>query len=208
MKREEKNQISRQRILESAAKEFAEKGYGLSSINVICAEGDISKGILYHYFKDKDELYLTCVQACFDGLTAALKAALPDSVGDIQTRMDQYFAVRWAYFDQHPDQLRLFCEALLSASPHLRPAIAEARLEFDRYNMEILDTLLGQIQLRPDFTREEVIDLFRQAQDFINAQYAGKGQADPADGKEREQLCQRALAILLYGVVDAERKGL
>ena len=92
--------------------------------------------------------------------------------------------------------------------PHLRPAIAEARLEFDRYNMEILDTLLGQIQLRPDFTREEVIDLFRQAQDFINAQYAGKGQADPADGKEREQLCQRALAILLYGVVDAERKGL
>ena len=53
MKREEKNQISRQRILESAAKEFAEKGYGLSSINVICAEGDISKGILYHYFKDK-----------------------------------------------------------------------------------------------------------------------------------------------------------
>ena len=87
MKREEKNQISRQRILESAAKEFAEKGYGLSSINVICAEGDISKGILYHYFKDKDELYLTCVQACFDGLTAALKAALPDSVGDIQSRM-------------------------------------------------------------------------------------------------------------------------
>lgn len=73
MKREEKNQISRQRILESAAKEFAEKGYGLSSINVICAEGDISKGILYHYFKDKDELYLTCVQACFDGLTAARK---------------------------------------------------------------------------------------------------------------------------------------
>lgn len=92
--------------------------------------------------------------------------------------------------------------------PHLRPAIAEARLEFDRYNMEILDTLLGQIQLRPDFTREEVIDLFRQAQDFIKAQYGGKRAADPADGKEREQLCQRALAILLYGVVDAERKGL
>ena len=54
----------------------------------------------------------------------------------------------------------------------------------------------------------EVIDLFSQDPEVINAQYAGKGQADPADGKEREQLCQRALAILLYGVVDAERKGL
>lgn len=62
--------------------------------------------------------------------------------------------------------------------------------------MEILDTLLGQIQLRPDFTREEVIDLFRQAQDFINAQYAGKGQAIPqmeksanSCVKERWQSC-------------------
>ena len=186
MKREERNQISRQRILESAAKEFAEKGYGLSSINVICAEGDISKGILYHYFKDKDELYLTCVQA----------------------QLDQYFAARWDYFDQHPHQLRLFCEALLSAPSHLRSAIAEVRVEFDRYNIEVLDTILGQLTLRPDFSREEVIDLFRQTQDFINAQYAGQGQTDPENGKEREQLCQRALAILLYGVVDAERKGL
>jgi len=67
---------------------------------------------------------------------------------------------------------------------------------------------LGQLTLRPDFSREEVIDLFRQTQDFINAQYAGQGQTDPENGKEREQLCQRALAILLYGVVDAERKGL
>ena len=58
------------------------------------------------------------------------------------------------------------------------------------------------------FSREEVIDLFRQTQDFINAQYAGQGQTDPENEKEREQLCQRALAILLYGVVDAERKGL
>ena len=108
MKREEKIKSAVSGFSKARRRNLRKKGYGLSSINVICAEGDISKGILYHYFKDKDELYLTCVQACFDGLTAALKAALPDSVGDIQTRMDQYFAVRWAYFDQHPDQLRLF----------------------------------------------------------------------------------------------------
>ena len=208
MKREERNQISRQRILESAAKEFAEKGYGLSSINVICAEVDISKGILYHYFKDKDELYLTCIQDCFDGLTAYLKLALSKAEASVQAQLDQYFAARWDYFDQHPHQLRLFCEALLSAPSHLRSAIAEVRVEFDRYNIEVLDTILGQLTLRPDFSREEVIDLFRQTQDFINAQYAGQGQTDPENGKEREQLCQRALAILLYGVVDAERKGL
>jgi len=118
MKREERNQISRQRILESAAKEFAEKGYGLSSINVICAEGDISKGILYHYFKDKDELYLTCIQDCFDGLTAYLKLALSKAEASVQAQLDQYFAARWDYFNtrisfdysvRHFYQLRRIC---------------------------------------------------------------------------------------------------
>ncbi|MEG1873185.1 MAG: TetR/AcrR family transcriptional regulator, partial [Ruthenibacterium sp.] len=61
MKRDEKNLASRRKILDSALAEFGANGYGLSSINTICSAGGISKGILYHYFKDKDELYLACV---------------------------------------------------------------------------------------------------------------------------------------------------
>ena len=61
MKREEKNQITRRRIMDSALAEFAGKGYGASSVNTICAAQDISKGIIYHYFNTKDELYLACV---------------------------------------------------------------------------------------------------------------------------------------------------
>ena len=56
MKREEKNQQTRRRIMDSALAEFAEKGYGGSSVNTICAAQGISKGIVYHYFENKDEL--------------------------------------------------------------------------------------------------------------------------------------------------------
>lgn len=78
MKREEKNFISLQRILDTATQEFARQGYGLSSVNTICNSGGISKGILYHYFKDKDALYLACLQTCFDRLTAALREGAAD----------------------------------------------------------------------------------------------------------------------------------
>ncbi|MEG1748002.1 MAG: TetR/AcrR family transcriptional regulator, partial [Oscillospiraceae bacterium] len=72
MKRDEKNLISRRKILDSALAEFGTQGYGMSSVNTICTAGDISKGILYHYFRDKDELYLACVQELFDSLTEHL----------------------------------------------------------------------------------------------------------------------------------------
>ena len=73
MKREEKNALSQQRILEAAMEEFSRKGYEGASLSTACAEKGISKGIVYHHYKDKDELYLRCVQLCFDAVTAALR---------------------------------------------------------------------------------------------------------------------------------------
>lgn len=75
MKRKEKNLQSRQRILEGALKEFSAKSYGEASLNNICNDNGMSKGIIYYYFKDKDELYLLCVKECFDALTSYLFTA-------------------------------------------------------------------------------------------------------------------------------------
>ena len=65
MKREEKNQQTKHRIMESALKEFAEQGYGASSVNNICSCEGVSKGIIYHYFQTKDELYLASYDKCY-----------------------------------------------------------------------------------------------------------------------------------------------
>ena len=77
-------------MLKYAFAEFAQQGYLGGSVNTICTAGKISKGLLYHYYTDKDALYLSCVQQCFQELTAALSAAL-----DAKTvTPDQYFDVR------------------------------------------------------------------------------------------------------------------
>lgn len=74
MKREEKNLQSRQKIMDAAWKEFGEKSYAEASLNTICKEGDISKGIIYHYFKDKDELYSPdCWSKCLCGMILLLR---------------------------------------------------------------------------------------------------------------------------------------
>lgn len=47
-----------ERILEAAIKEFAYKGFEKASTNEIVKEAGISKGILFHYFKNKKNLFL------------------------------------------------------------------------------------------------------------------------------------------------------
>ncbi len=205
MKREEKNQQTRRRVMDSALAEFAQQGYGASSVNTICAAEGISKGIIYHYFKTKDDLYLACVEECFGQLTEFLKAHTPEQ-GSVEAQLEGYFSARVDFFRTHPVYQPIFCEAVISPPMHLTAEIQARKQSFDDLNIAILENLLQPLPLRPGITMAEVVDTFRQFQDFINANNQIEGIA-PQDFNRRDQRCKKALDILLYGVVAREDKG-
>ncbi|SFP83822.1 transcriptional regulator, TetR family [Oscillibacter sp. PC13] len=200
MKREEKNQQMRRRILDSALEEFAKQGYGASSINVICNSPDISKGIVYHYYETKDGLYLSCVGECLEQLTAYLQTHVQLDGVSVEEGLGHYFNARSRFFQEHPLYQRLFCEAVITPPAHLKSAIQKLKAPFDTLNVEILQELLRPVSLRPHISREDVIETFRQFQDFINASEPPSGRSFDA----REYCCHRALDILLYGVIARE----
>jgi AcrR family transcriptional regulator len=56
-------QLAKKKILEAAMELFINKGYHATSISDIAAQSGISKGLLYNYFKGKEELLATMVEA-------------------------------------------------------------------------------------------------------------------------------------------------
>lgn len=201
MKREEKNQHSRQKIMDSAFEEFGEKSYGEASLNTICRNGDISKGIIYHYFRDKDALFLACVQECFDALTRHLREHAVTDSQDIEAVMSRYFDARIAFFNENPKYLRVFYSAVIMPPDHLAESIAAVRKDFDDLNATVLTGLLEKAPLRRDFTADEVIGIFRMFQDLVHTHF----QMETFRGvaiDEHEKVCSRILEILLYGVVE------
>lgn len=171
MKRDEKNLQSKRKILDSAFEEFAQQGYGLSSVNTICMKGSISKGILYHYFKDKDELYLVCVKELFDQLSEHLKNELCNVSGSNIDRLERYFDARLTFFHEHPMYHKLYCDVVIAPPQHLAEAIREVKLVFDELNISVLTDLLQEMKLREDMTIESVVEVFRLYQDFVNARF-------------------------------------
>ena len=65
-----------------------------------------------------------------------------------------------------------------------------------------LKHLLRQLALRTDITMEEVVDLFRQFQDFINAQAQASSMPARKCFALRDAQCRRLLTVLLYGVTE------
>ena len=201
MKREEKNQQTRRRILESALAEFSEQGYGASSVNTISNGEGLSKGIIYHYFPTKDDLYLACVEECFQMLTGHLQSHTNMVGQTAEERLEQYFRVRLDFFEQNPQYQRIFCDAVIMPPAHLEASIQEKKAPFDRFNIDSLNRMLEPVSLRSDLSREDVVDTFRQYQDYINARYQMTG-SEKIDICDHEESCRRALRILLYGVVE------
>jgi AcrR family transcriptional regulator len=51
-----------EQILAAAATEFAARGYGGASVNRIVEGAGLSKGVLYYYFEDKEDVFVTVVE--------------------------------------------------------------------------------------------------------------------------------------------------
>lgn len=203
MNRYEKNLQTRQKIMASAFEEFSEKSYGEASLNVICSAGAISKGIIYHYFKDKEELYLACVQECFEALTDYLDDIVVIKDVPIEQAMASYFDARISFFGEHPHYLGVFCSAVMNPPLHLASAISEITADFDAQTVAVLTALLKRVKLRQDVPMEEVISVFREYQDFVNTRFQRNTYGENTL-KEHEERCRRSLKILLYGVIDRE----
>ena len=187
--------------MDSAIAEFSEKGYGSSSINAVCGSQGLSKGIIYHYFDTKDELFLACVEECFSLLTERIREKMKGAEGGVEVQLETYFHARMDFFAKFPMYQRIFCEAVITPPEHLQTEIEKRKGEFDALNIQILEQLLDPVVLRPHISKTDVIETFRQFQDFINIRYQNRG----ISGREfelREERCKKAIDIMLYGIVE------
>ena len=73
---EERKAHSKELILSASMHEFGAHGYASVTVDSICAKHGISKGMLYHYYSGKDDLFLLCANQVFHELVLQLKREL------------------------------------------------------------------------------------------------------------------------------------
>jgi AcrR family transcriptional regulator len=71
-KKAERAQLSRQALIDSARRLFEEKGYAATSTEELLAETGLTRGALYHHFRDK--------RALFEAVCDAMHAEMVDAI--------------------------------------------------------------------------------------------------------------------------------
>lgn len=197
MKQEEKTELTKERILQAAIQEFGTNGYAASTLNAICSNHGISKGLLYHNFAGKDGLYLACVSHCFSDVTEYLKDK------DIQDDLEKYMRMRFQYFSQYPRYARIFFEAMLQPPAALSTQIRELRKDFDSLNRKIYQTALSKVTLREGVTETDAIEYYEIMQEMFNGYFSSPAYAGKDFQRlmvDHEEKLPKMLNFMLYGI--------
>ncbi|MFH2009682.1 MAG: TetR/AcrR family transcriptional regulator [bacterium] len=95
-------------ILNAALEAFAIHGFDGASYNQIIERAGISKGAMYYYFDDKEDLYATVVRHELEDILAEFHdfptASSPEEFWEV---LDQFMAQALQFFNEHPLKVRL-----------------------------------------------------------------------------------------------------
>lgn len=124
------------RIVNAAMKEFAQKGYDLASTNQMVKEAGISKGLLFHYFKNKKQLYLFLFDYCYDKIVEEFYQKVDLLEKDFFKRTSDAIMIKMELMTSYPDLFKFMEEALLEESLEVKTELEKKKKEFIDINME------------------------------------------------------------------------
>nr|WP_244374880.1 TetR/AcrR family transcriptional regulator [Anoxybacillus flavithermus] len=100
-------------IIHVTIEEFAQHGYDRASTDVIVNRAGISKGLLFHYFKSKKNLYLYVVHYAKELLAEKTMEAVNEiRCNDFFERIKQIVLIKQQIFMKYPHETQLVIDAV------------------------------------------------------------------------------------------------
>jgi AcrR family transcriptional regulator len=125
----------RERILNASINEFAIKGFKNASTNEIVKEAGISKGLIFHYFKNKKQLYLFL----YDYLMGILKEEYFQkpwvNEKDFLEKMRMASLTKLELFRKYPLIFKFFLTAYSETDGEVRNEVADRNQKLREINL-------------------------------------------------------------------------
>ncbi len=178
MKQKDLTSATPQKIITTSVELFNNNGYFATSISDIAKAAELSKGILYHYFSNKDELYLYCLQTCVNEYKLHMSTKYTDT-GNYENDIIEYIKQGYIFFNQNPQFRNLFLYLISENPAHLADKIYLLRLDFKQDNQNAFLEILKTLPLGKGITEKDVYTFIHFIQNSISTAFiANKSNRD------------------------------
>lgn len=141
---EQISEEKQERVLREAARLFAERGFSATDVAELAKRAGVSKGSLYNYFENKEDLYL---HVCKDGLARSRRAVFGgiDPEWDIYRQVKHIFRQGIRFARKSPEYVRLY---LTASAPGKEQFSAKLSSDVEKHTADYLKNQIrrGQVQ--------------------------------------------------------------
>lgn len=102
---------TKERIQRVATRKFARHGFDGASVRQIAAEARITKPVLYYYFKDKRDLFLSLLEGAVAPFSDEVER-IADGEGSPFQQMEKIIMAFLRFFRERPDEFQLLHRAV------------------------------------------------------------------------------------------------
>ncbi len=110
---------TRQRILDAATLEFARLGFGGARVDAIAKRAKANKRMIYHYFGNKNRLFLAVLESAYGSIRNAEQALDLEHL-EPEDALRTLTEFTWQYYLAHPEFLTLVNSENLHKARHLK----------------------------------------------------------------------------------------
>ncbi len=110
---------TQKRILTAAKKAFARKGLGGARVDEIALSANANKRMIYHYFGDKENLFLRVLEDAYIDIRQAEQSLELDSLPPKEA-LDKLVQFTWQYYISNPEFITLVNSENLHRARHLK----------------------------------------------------------------------------------------
>lgn len=110
---------TQKRILTAAKKAFARKGLGGARVDEIALSANANKRMIYHYFGDKENLFLRVLEDAYIDIRQAEQSLELDSLPPKEA-LDKLVQFTWKYYISNPEFITLVNSENLHRARHLK----------------------------------------------------------------------------------------
>jgi len=210
LKQAYKSKLSRERIILAAINDFNSSTPHDIHINAICRENNISKGLLYHYFSSKDDLFCACTDFAVKMLADDIDSFEVNNHNSLAENLHDYYEARIDYWLLNPQYYTITHQALNSPQLYNVEKLRSSKKIFnDAADRKLLE-ILHQYDLNYSVSERKLLDILRMVYENMFLTYMDKiMNAVKMDDTERainkhEQLIflyDNLIDLLLYGII-------
>lgn len=117
----------KRRIIRAAMEKFAENGYRKATVDEIVASADISKGLIFHYFGSKKQLYLYLYEFAYGLVYDRVVKSFEQA--DLFDRIRESERIKLTVVSEYPYVLDFLMSVTKEKEGHLRQAISQVQVD-------------------------------------------------------------------------------